>query len=778
MSSKERGAMTLKALVNKISITVLLLVICFAGRAGAQSVNAAPPNSGHPKVVSTIPASEQHNVPPDTSIFVTFNVEMYCPSINLKTFTVFGPGDHGPRVAGTVNCGGSTATFTPSENLAPNKKYVVTLRGNITSRNGVELGSVRHWDFSTGSGTRPPTTTPSPTPAATNTPTATATATATATDTATATATDTATATATDTATATATDTATPTATATATATSTATATPTPVPPTVISTDPAIVGCGGQGMPTNQVITATFNEAMDPATILAAGTFTVTAPGPTPVSGVVTYDSTNNTATFTPTGGNFAASTTFTARITTAAQSLFGALPLATDYVWTFKTGAGADTTAPSVTFTNPADTATLVATNQKVTATFNEGMDSTTINPSSFTLTGPGVTPVLGTVTYSTTGNTATFTPSSPLLTGTLYTAIITTAAKDLAGNAMAAAFTWTFTTGAGSDSVAPVVNATVPTDGASNVSLTSGINATFSKAMDTGTINTATFTVIGPGATVVTGKVTYDGTTNTATFTPTNPLAVGVHFTATITTGAMDLEGNALASNFVWTFNTGASSGLSPIDLGAATNFAVLAQATVTNAVSDGTVINGDLGLTPGSSVTGFPPGIVNGTIQVDNPPAVAALASLMTAYGIAAGLPNPTTIGENLATQILIPGLYISGANSFEITGGNLTLDAQNDPNAVWVFQMPASTLTLTSPSCNVVLINGAKASNIFWQVGSSATVGAGCVLEGTILADTSITLDTGATVNGRSLAGAVAPSGAVTMDSNKASLPACN
>jgi hypothetical protein len=309
--------------------------------------------------------------------------------------------------------------------------------------------------------------------------------------------------------------------------------------------------------------------------------------------------------------------------------------------------------------------------------------------------------------------------------------------------------------------------------------VSQTTGINATFSEAMDPATINSGTFKVtVAPGAVVVAGKVTYDAATDVATFTPAGPLTNGSTYTATITTGAKDLEGNALGVDFSWSFTAGATSGLSPIDLGAATNFAVLAQATVTNVVSAGTVVNGDLGLTPGSSVTGFPPGIVNGTIQIDNPPAVAALADFQTAYGIAAGLLGATTIAENLGTQVLFPGLYVSGPNSFEITGANLTLDAQNDPNAVWIFQMPASTLTLTTPNCNVILINGAKAANIYWQVGSSATIGAGCILEGNILANTSITLNTGATVNGRSLAGGVAPSGAVTMDSNKANLPACN
>ena len=142
-------------------------------------------------------------------------------------------------------------------------------------------------------------------------------------------------------------------------------------------------------------------------------------------------------------------------------------------------------------------------------------------------------------------------------------------------------------------------------------------------------------------------------------------------------------------------------------------------------------------------------------------------------MNAYADAAGRSGPTIVAENLAGQVLTPGLYTSAATSFQITAGNLTLDAQGDANAVWIFQMPASTLTLTTPTCDVILTNGAQFSNVFWQVGSSATVGVGCVLEGNLLVNTSITLTTGATVQGRALGGAVAASGAVTLDTNSVS-----
>jgi hypothetical protein len=542
----------------------------------------------------------------------------------------------------------------------------------------------------------------------------------------------------------------------------------------VISTSPPISGCGGQGVPLNRELTATFDQAMDSTTITTT-TFTVTGPGLTPIGGTVTYDAANHIAIFTPTG-LLPAGTTITATITTGAKSA-AEVPLASNFVWTFVTGAASDTTAPTVTSTNPPGLAVGVATNQKITASFSEPMDSATITGTTFTLTGPGATPVAGTVTYSTIGAIATFTPANPLATGILFTATITTGATDLAGNPLAAAFVWTFTTGSGPDSTAPTVTSTAPANAATSVFQNASINATFSKPMDPATLNITTFTLTGPGPTSIAGKITYDATNQIATFTPDSALAASSLFTAAITTGAKDLAGNPLATNFSWSFTTGSTNSLLPIDLGAASSFEVLAQATVTN--TGATVINGDLGLTPGSAVTGFPPGTVNGTIQIDNAPVIAALASLMTAYGDAAGRSGPTTVAENLAGLTLTPGLYTSAATSFEITGGNLTLDAQGDPNAVWIFQMPSSTLTLTTPTCDVNLINGAQFSNVFWQVGSSATIGAGCSMAGNILADTSITLDTGATLEGRALAGAVASSGAVTLDTNSASTAgACN
>ncbi|MGA8640718.1 MAG: Ig-like domain-containing protein [Candidatus Binatus sp.] len=530
---------------------------------------------------------------------------------------------------------------------------------------------------------------------------------------------------------------------------------------------PAIVGCGGQGMGTNQAITATFSEPMSPASINGT-TFTVMGPGVTPVTAsLVVYDATNNIALFYPPIGGFAPNTTFTATITTGTESA-GLLPLANNYVWTFTTGAGPDTTPPLVSSTDPANLATLVGTNQSIVVTFDKGMDSTTITPTTFTLMGPGVTPVLGNVTYSTIGDTATFTPSTALATGVTYTATITTGVQDLSGNNLASNFVWTFTTGLSTDTTAPTVTSTNPADLAGSVGVDASVNATFDKAMDSSTLNPNTFTLTGPGVTVVVGKVSYDVSDQIATFTPTSSLATNTTFTATIA-GALDLAGNALATTS-WTFSTGsATTGQLPVNLGAASTYAILAATTVT--APGPIVVNGDLGLSPGTSVTGFPPAVVNGATNINNPAAAAAQASLLTAYNDLFDLPAGATKTGNIGGTTLTPGIYTAPATSLAVSSGNLTLDAQGDTNAVWIFQV-GTTLDIT-PGLQVILANGAQASNIFWQVGSSATVDTTAVMQGNILAAVSVTVNSGATLNGRALA----LTGAVTAGGSGASLPGC-
>ena len=218
--------------------------------------------------------------------------------------------------------------------------------------------------------------------------------------------------------------------------------------------------------------------------------------------------------------------------------------------------------------------------------------------------------------------------------------------------------------------------------------------------------------------------------------------------------------------------------ASAQTAVDLGTAGNFAVLAGSTITN--SGPTIINGDIGLHPGTAITGFPPGIVNGAQHTPTsgvPPggvALQAKADLVTAYNDAAGRTPATPIATELGGQTLTSGVYSSG--TFGITG-TLTLDAQNNPNAVWIFQS-AATLT-TADNSVVMLINGAQPCNVFWQVTSSATLGVGSTFVGTILALTTISQDTvpagslGAVVNGRLLA----RNGAVNLDTNLITPPVC-
>ena len=195
-------------------------------------------------------------------------------------------------------------------------------------------------------------------------------------------------------------------------------------------------------------------------------------------------------------------------------------------------------------------------------------------------------------------------------------------------------------------------------------------------------------------------------------------------------------------------------------PINLGSAGGFAILAGQTITNTGT--TVINGDVGIAPGSSFTQGP-AVINGVIHINDAIAIQAKQDLTNAFNDAKGRLPETIIPAELGGTTLIPGYYVSSSGSFNLTG-ILTLDAGNDPNALFVFET-ASTL-VTATASNVNLINGASSSQIFWNIGSSATLGISSHLEGTILAMESITLTTGATINGSLLA----RNGSVTLDSN--------
>ncbi len=220
-------------------------------------------------------------------------------------------------------------------------------------------------------------------------------------------------------------------------------------------------------------------------------------------------------------------------------------------------------------------------------------------------------------------------------------------------------------------------------------------------------------------------------------------------------------------LAVSFAFTA-TNTTLAATTISLGTAGNFAVLGGSTITNTGS--TVLNGDLGLTPGTSVTGFPPGTVSASQHITDAVAAQGQTDLVTAYNAASGQTGAVTVSGDLGGRTLTPGVYNS-ASSLGLTG-TLTLDGEGNPNAVFVFQM-GSTLTTASGS-NISLINGAQACNIFWQVGSSATLGTNSNFLGTLMALTSITATTGASINGRLLA----RNGAVTLDTNSVTKPVCN
>ena len=706
--------------MSKLTLRTFWILTLFATGviAGCSGQTSLPPN---PTIVSTTPVNRAMNVPLAQVVSVTFDKAMNHATITSTTFTLTAPG--AIAVPGTVTSNGTTSSFTPTLPLALGTLYTATVTTGVQDTLGNALRGNVTWTFTTGT------------------------------------------------------------------------------VPAVTSTSPAT---NAGVVPLNQKIAVTFNQAMNPATITAVGAFTleITA-GSVPVAGTVTYVAAANTALFTPTA-NLAPSTPFTAAIAPTVQSASGNL-IAGSYVWSFTSGINANTTPPTVVSTLPASAAPSAPTNTIVTATFSKAMDPTALTASgTFTLAvaGVGGAAVPGTVSYA--GNTVTFKPSNPLTAATQYTATITTAAEDLTGNALAANYVWSFTTGAGPSTTAPTITLTNPASASSTAPLNGAVNATFSEDMDPNTViapGTFTLNVAGVGGASVPGTVTYDVNSDIATFTPNANLTATTSYTATVSTAATDVSGNPLGAGLIpnpWTFETGSTTEQLPPDLGTAATFAAFGGGAGVTNQGINTVINGDLGTTGASTlVTGFHDagvgctytetgsdvGLVNGNIDTAPPPPTGTCLEEGTAttFDIAtlaasdantafldlnpASRPGGTDPGAGqLANSTLPPGVYKAAGGTFLITGGDLTLDAQGDTNAVWVFQT-ATSLTVGDAGVprNVLLINGAQAKNVFWQVGSAATINAagGGTMVGTIIASMGVTFSTPGnaavcTLNGRALA----------------------
>ena len=335
----------------------------------------------------------------------------------------------------------------------------------------------------------------------------------------------------------------------------------------------------------------------------------------------------------------------------------------------------------------------------------------------------------------------------------------------------------------------VCPMVILTNPADTATGIGVNQLIDATFNEAMDPSTINTTTFT-LKQGLTAITGVVTYAGMT--ATFSPSVNLTPNTTYTGTITTGAKDPAHNALIGNYVWSFTT-LQSKAAPSFLGSASLFGVFGGSAGTTNQGLNTIINnGGIGTTAAPTlITGFHDGMTGATYtetiaNIGNvtggvytgPPAPGnaasftiatnALADANSAYDSIspASRPGGTDPGAGeLGGLTLIPGIYKSASGTFMISNGNLTLDAKGDPNAFWIFQTSAGlTVGIAGPAGarSVLMINGGLPKNVYWYVGSAATINGtgGGVMTGTIIASAGVTFSTAGNavqtvLNGRAL-----------------------
>jgi hypothetical protein len=351
----------------------------------------------------------------------------------------------------------------------------------------------------------------------------------------------------------------------------------------------------------------------------------------------------------------------------------------------------------------------------------------------------------------------------------------------------------------------VAPTVLSVSPADGSTLVCRTKAVTSTFDEPMDPLTITQPGAFTVTEGGVAVPGSVTYDAATQQARFLPTDPTGfrAGGAFVATIRSGVAgvtDLAGNPLAADKVWNFTTGADVCLAGPNLRSIAPFAAFGGTAGMTNQGVLTRINGDLGTTAVcTGVTGFHDavdvytettlnvGIVNGVVDCAPPaPGTAAKMAIATQALIDARLafaelalkPNGSLQGAGqLGGLTLTPGVYKASAGTYAITSGDLTLDAQGDSNAVWVFQSATSlTVGLSATPRQVLLINGADARNVYWQVGSAARIENGSSMVGTIFASAGVTVSTAGQVALTNLLGrAIGLDASVTMVNTVITIP---
>lgn len=359
-----------------------------------------------------------------------------------------------------------------------------------------------------------------------------------------------------------------------------------------------------------------------------------------------------------------------------------------------------ADTTAPVVNYTSPSNGTTNVDINVTISIVFSESMDATTINTSTISMRDYSNNLVSGNVTYS--GTTASFSADSALNYSTSYTVTVTTGVQDLAGNALASTYQFSFATGSNPDTTAPTVISTIPTDAAVGIVVSSVISANFSEAMNPATINAATFTLEDSGTNEVSGTVGY--ASGTATFTPDTALNYNETYTAIITTGAEDLAGNSLASDYIWTFSTettatitvnkiGTGSGTiasipAGINCGSDCNETYVAgtDVTLTATPDTGTVFEGFSGGCAGIALTC--------TMTADQDVTVTSLFNTLTA----------SAAGNQLGLNGLDDVAVFDQANTLPET----TLDVSTFTIEAWIFPLADQDMLVVADSAYYVMI----------------------------------------------------------------------